>query len=236
MNTLIQLESSLIGSEEAVVGLENAAKVSLLAVSDSHGNPEILEEIILAFGGKCDALVYCGDGAGDLMQTFADSQRNSRLASAFPPVIAPVRGNGDGEWYEHSAVYSGKDGDDKPASFRINLLPRIIFKAAGRTIFVSHGHYQHIDAGFNTLRGAAEIMDADLIFFGHTHRPYRSESGASLLLNPGSCSGPRGGFPPSFAIVSFPGNTENYTVRFFAIKKTLLGGAGFTQFTPANSV
>jgi putative phosphoesterase len=219
MNALKQAESSLIGSEEAISRLERADKGRLLVISDSHGNAEVLEEIVLEFGNGCDALIFCGDGAGDFMTMFADSRKNSRLAEALPPVIALVRGNGDGEW--HSDATAGRNGqtaDITPVTFRIALKQRLLFKAAGKNVFAAHGHTYNIDNGIETLSAAGAIMDADMLFFGHTHQPFIRESDATLILNPGSCSRPRGGFPPSFAIVSFPGLTEQYEVSFYKYK------------------
>jgi putative phosphoesterase len=232
MNDLKQAESSLIGSKEAISRLEHADKVRILVVSDSHGNAEVLEEIALEFGKECNALIFCGDGAGDLMEMFADSRKNNRLAEALPSVIAIVRGNGDGEW--HSDAPAGRNGqtaDVTPVTFRIALKQRLLFKVAGKNVFVAHGNAHNIDSGIETLLAAGAIMDADMIFFGHTHQPFMRESNAALILNPGSCSRPRGGFPPSFAIVSFPGITEQYEVCFYKIKNAMFGGFAFSRLT-----
>jgi putative phosphoesterase len=232
MNDLKQAESSLIGSEEAILRLERADTGRLLVISDSHGNAEVLEEIVLEFGKDVDALVFCGDGAGDCMTMFADSRKNNRLSEALPPVIALVRGNGDGEW--HSDAAAGRDAhtaDITPVTFRIALKQRLLFKAAGKNVFVAHGNLHSIDSGIETLSAAGTIMDADMLFFGHTHQPFMREADAALFLNPGSCSRPRSGFPPSFAIVSFPGSTEQYDVCFYEIKKALFVGFAFSRLT-----
>jgi putative phosphoesterase len=232
MNALKQADSSLIGSEEAISRLESADKGRLLVISDSHGDADVLEAIVTEYGAECDALVFCGDGVGDYMTMFADSRKNSRLSDALPPVIALVRGNGDGEW--HSDAAAGRDAhtaDVTPVTFRIAIKQRLLFKAAGKNVFMAHGNTHSIDSGVETLLAAGAIMDADLLFFGHTHRPFMRESDAALILNPGSCSRPRGGFPPSFAIVSFPGSTERYEVCFYEIKKALFGGFAFSRLS-----
>jgi predicted phosphodiesterase len=54
-----------------------------------------------------------------------------------------------------------------------------------------------------------------------------SEAKTPLILNPGSCARPRGAFPPSFALVSFPGVTEYYNIQFYAIQKSAFGGVAF---------
>jgi hypothetical protein len=47
--------------------------------------------------------------------------------------------------------------------------------------------------------------DADLVIFGHTHRPAVVETGDRLLLNPGSHADPRGG-EPSYAVLRETGS------------------------------
>jgi putative phosphoesterase len=237
MNALRQAESSLIGSEEAILHLENADKGRLLVVSDSHGAIEILEAIILEFGRNSDALVFCGDGASDLMEVFAESRKNARLAEALPPVIALVRGNGDGEW--HSDANAGRNeqtADITPVTFRIRIQRWLLFKAAGKNVFVSHGHTHSVDSSIEGLVNAGSIMDADMFFFGHTHRPFMQESNAALILNPGSISRPRGGFPLSFALVSFPGISEQYEVSFYKIQKTMFGSFSFSPLANVESL
>ena len=55
MNALVQLESSLIGCEEAVAELEKKTHARLLVLSDSHGGIDIVRHIVMQFGSDCDA-------------------------------------------------------------------------------------------------------------------------------------------------------------------------------------
>jgi predicted phosphodiesterase len=70
-------------------------------------------------------------------------------------------------------------------------------------------------------------LDADLVFFGHTHRPWREDISGTLFLNPGSCARPRGVTPASFAIVSYPGMQDRYDVSFFGVRRELFGKNSF---------
>ncbi|MDR3312127.1 MAG: metallophosphoesterase [Spirochaetaceae bacterium] len=231
MNVLEQLDSNLIGSKEAAAALESAPGARLLVVSDTHGHPDLLEEIIRVFGPGCGALVHCGDGAGDLLQVFSHAGRNVRLAEAFPPVIVPVRGNGDGEWYPAEFLGDSPGGEEPPVRFRFSLAPQTVFSAAGRTVFVTHGHGYSVHLGLERLVNTASLRTADLVLYGHTHRPQYGETAGSLTLNPGSCAYPRGGFPPSFATVAFPGAAERFDVGFYEIRKTRFGGLDFSPFS-----
>jgi putative phosphoesterase len=179
-------------------------------LSDSHGDAPLVRAIVEEFGPSSDALVFCGDGVEDLASTFAGPERE-----ALPPVIACVQGNGDAGEY---AVPIGEREDGfEPEVFRFAAPRTIVFKAAGRTVFAAHGHWHGVLTGQEMISRSAEIMDADMVFFGHTHRPFADDTGAALILNPGSCARPRGGMPPTFAVVSCPGVTERFGVQFFRI-------------------
>jgi putative phosphoesterase len=224
MNKLIQLESTLIGSPQDAEALENADSARLLVLSDSHGDVELIESIVTEFGHSCDALVFCGDGADDITALFSAP----RMVDALPPVIALARGNGDGDWYT-SRIQGGDDY--KPVTFHISVEKHVVFKAAGRTVFAAHGHHYSVDYGPEMISQAAAIMDADMIFYGHTHRLFMDASGAALIVNPGSCSRPRGNLPPTFAVVSFPGAAERFDVQFYEIRRTLFGSPQFEPFS-----
>ena len=70
---------------------------------------------------------------------------------------------------------------------------------SGRTILLTHGHL-HI--------GTGSLKPGDLHISGHTHRPRldKTEDGI-FFINPGSLALPRGGFPPTLALIQ-PGRAE----------------------------
>lgn len=47
------------------------------------------------------------------------------------------------------------------------------------------------------------------VLFGHTHEPLLQADGALLIVNPGSLSLPRRGYPPSFALLEIVGADVN---------------------------
>lgn len=229
MNTLTIEEPSLIGSRFDRERLESKTTGRILVVSDSHGEWELLERIIGDFGYDCDALVFCGDGMEDIVACLEEASGNEKLREALPPLVACVRGNNDAESFELDLA-TVEDQPETAATIQLYAASMVGFRLAGRTIMVTHGHRYMVNSSTEALHSVAETMNADLVFFGHTHLPYREEAGATLLLNPGSCSYPRGGNPPTFAVVSFPGSTERYHTEFYEIKKTLFGGWDFKPF------
>lgn len=222
MNALIQQESALIGSENAIAALEAQSSARLLVLSDSHGDLDTVRSIIMQFGAESDALIFCGDGFCDITACLEEAFRDEKLRKALPPVIAAVRGNGDADSY---LLHSGEVDEDEEALLCRKILapPRSEFTAAGRNILAVHGHRHGVDWGTETLLSAAHTMDADIVFFGHTHRVFCEEDGGTLILNPGSCSSPRDRLPPAFATVSFPGGSERFKVEFFGIHKGVFG-------------
>lgn len=222
MNALIQQDSALIGSENAIAALETQNSARLLVFSDSHGDLDTVRSIIMQFGAESDALIFCGDGFCDIAACLEEAFRDENLKEALPPVIAAVRGNGDADSY---LLHSGEDEDEEAAPCRKILAPlRLELTAAGRNILAVHGHRHGVDWGTETLLSAAQTMDADMVFFGHTHCVHREEEGGTLILNPGSCSSPRDRLPPAFATVSFPGGSERFKVEFFGIHRGVFGG------------
>lgn len=222
MNSLQQQKTLLIGSTEDIENLEKLSFARLLILSDTHGESEVTEGIIREYGADCDALVFSGDGINDIITCLEKANTDKELMESIPPVIAFARGNGDADSYIMALC-----DEDNEADVCIQVSERQILHAASRTILIVHGHRQGVDFGTETLSASAKAMDADIVFYGHTHRPRWEENEASLILNPGSCSRPRGGFPPSFSIVTFPGTTERYTVEYYTISSSLFGVFSF---------
>lgn len=224
MNSLTQLESNLIGSHKDVIALEEKNSANILVISDTHGDYDVLCDIIQEFGPISDALVFCGDGICDICAYLQEAHDNESLQELLPPVVAVAKGNGDSE---KNAITIPKSSET-PESRKIITAPNsILFTAAGRHIFALHGHRYSVDFGLESLSISARNLDADLVFFGHTHRPFWEENFGTHYINPGSCSRPRGGNPPSFAIVSYPGMRDRYDVSFFGIKSELFGKYSF---------
>ena len=85
--------------------------------------------------------------------------------------IAPVR-----------AVYGNTDSPGEPG-----LDAALRFDIEGRSIHVSHGH--EVIGGPTAERLLARYT-ADIIVYGHTHKPLVERAGARLVVNPGA-AGPR---------------------------------------------
>jgi putative phosphoesterase len=231
VNALTQLPSDLIASPEDAAALEKAARVRILLVSDSHGNSDVLAAIIRQFGPDNDLFIHCGDGCADLFPLFLLAAKTPRVAETLPPVIAVVQGNGDADCFplgRSQGAYADTFAAEKPQRLRCHVPRRLCFCAGTKTIFVAHGHGYGVDFGFEQITAAAAPLGADLILHGHTHHPACSALAPHVLMvNPGSCVRPRGGFPPTFAMLTYPGDSDPYSVEFIEVRSSRFGDYSF---------
>ena len=72
----------LVGTTEAIRGLESRQNAKLLVVSDSHGAGDILCLILEVMGKDCDAMVFCGDGIQDVALALERMQRSRSFAQS----------------------------------------------------------------------------------------------------------------------------------------------------------
>ncbi len=219
MNALIQHYSQLIGSDKDIVELAGAEKAKLLVISDSHGNNKVTESIIRGFGPDCQALIFTGDGIWDILNTIKTASVDKNLFAALPPVIGLVRGNGD---YDTYTIYSNND------NIPIQIAETQFLTVASHKVLFTHGHRHSVDFSTDNLFKTATANNADLVFFGHTHRPYKREKNQILILNPGSCSRPRGGFPPTFAVVTVS-RTNAPMTQHYSIEGSLFTGFSYRE-------
>lgn len=220
MNKLLQLSSFLIGSDDDVRLLAAAERAHVLVISDSHGNKPLVHRILSDFGRKADALIFCGDGISDIMSALDEALSDSSFAGNIPSVVAFVQGNNDSDRYP--VEFKPHLESDDSFYHEVVVPKSACFLICGHKVFVVHGHLHDVYYATDTLKKTAEKLKADLVFYGHTHMTSMTENRSSLLINPGSCSLPRGGFPPSFAFVDVMSGENNIVSTFYKIE--LCGG------------
>jgi putative phosphoesterase len=106
--------------------------------------------------------------------------------------IAPVR-----------AVYGNTDLAGDP-----NLEMSIDLNVAGLTIHVSHGH----ELGSPTPERLLARYSADVIVYGHTHKPLIERSGTRLVVNPGAAGPRRFNLQPSVARLTIEGGAPEVEI------------------------
>ncbi|WP_434310936.1 metallophosphoesterase [Hominifimenecus sp. rT4P-3] len=83
-------------------------------------------------------------------------------------------------------------------------------------ILMTHGHMYGVSTGLSRLAAEGEARGAQVVLYGHTHRPLIDHRGALTLMNPGSLSYPRQpGRKPSFGILEIDAKGEiHFTINF----------------------
>lgn len=75
--------------------------------------------------------------------------------------------------------------------YRANLEQEILFELEGFRIFMTHGHYYYVYGDTEYLREAGYQKGADIVLFGHTHKPTLEIEKDLIIANPGSLTYPR---------------------------------------------
>ena len=75
--------------------------------------------------------------------------------------------------------------------FYSNLPIERILQIGKYNVLLTHGHYYYAHSGNEQLKSAGRRNKADIVLFGHTHRPFFLEEKDIIVLNPGSLSYPR---------------------------------------------
>ncbi len=92
-------------------------------------------------------------------------------------LIAPVK-----------AVLGNTDPPGEPG-----LAEEIVLEVGGLRVHVSHGH----EVGSPTPAKLAVRYDADIVVYGHTHRPLVTQHDGRLFVNPGAAGAKRFNISPS---------------------------------------
>lgn len=123
---------------------------------------------VVAEAGPVDLLVHAGDGGNDL----------AKLTRDFPGLpLAAVAGNCD---------------------FCSSRPRELFFTAEGRKILLTHGDRYQVKWDLLRLFLEGQERKADVVIFGHTHRPLISYERGILLFNPGSLYRNNTGEQPSY--------------------------------------
>lgn len=84
-------------------------------------------------------------------------------------------------------VYMVRGNND----FFSELPGELLFELRGHRIFLTHGHIYGVSMGTEHIVDEGLDRKADVVMFGHTHRPLLTQESGITVLNPGSLSFPR---------------------------------------------
>ncbi len=151
--------------------------MKLIVFSDSHGERRYISRALLSHP-DADAVFFLGDGLSDMEEC--------SLGESRPWLF--VRGNCD--------IYGSVRGTPAP------LCDEIVLE--GKRIVYTHGHAFDVKFSLDGVMSLAEERRADLVLFGHTHRPLEKYAnlshGGVYIFNPGSVSGRDGS--PAYGVIT----------------------------------
>lgn len=84
--------------------------------------------------------------------------------------------------------------------------PEVLTEYAGVRILMMHGHTRNVKASTMSAIYAAKEMGAQILLFGHTHRPLVDYDGTLWVMNPGSVGR---GNPCTYGIITISGGRVN---------------------------
>ena len=143
--------------------------MKFLVISDLHGRYERISRV-LSMHKDIDALMFLGDGLGDLER-----------AGVFESGITTFAVKGNCDW--NSFLRTERIDDE------------LVLNFDGYRFLLMHGHTCGVKHGMTNAIYAAREKEADILLFGHTHEPLETyipaDSDYSLckplrLFNPGS--------------------------------------------------
>lgn len=112
-----------------------------------------------------------------------------------------------GEDYIESVVGCEKHIVRGNNDFFSRLNPEEEFLIGDLKAFISHGHNYYVSLDPEQIKAEGRARGADVVMFGHTHRPYLDEDEDIVVLNPGSLSFPRqAGREPSYMLMEMAEN------------------------------
>ena len=89
------------------------------------------------------------------------------------------------------------------------------FTLDGHMVFLSHGNRYLVGMDLENIRSEGMSRGAEIICFGHTHKPVAKTMGGVYVFNPGSLSYPRQeGRRPSYIILSIDGDKVDAEIKY----------------------
>jgi len=182
-------------------------------ISDIHGNLTALEAVLADLRTRTVEAIYC---LGDLVGYAAHpNEVTERIRAEGIPTIMGNYDDGvgferdecgcaytnpvDKELGDRSLAWTKATVTAENKAFLRTLVSEIRFDADGRRVLLVHGSPRRIneylfeDRPISSFQRLATSSNADIIVFGHTHKPYTKRVDDVLFVNAGSVGKPKDG-------------------------------------------
>jgi putative phosphoesterase len=181
--------------------------------SDIHGNLQALDSVLADIAAQKPDAVYC---LGDLVGYGANPNEVTERVrrEGYPTVMGnyddgvgfdrdecgcAYREEAERERGQRSLEWTKARVTPENKAFLRTLVKEIRFEDGGKRILLVHGsprkinEYLFEDRPVSSFERLAASSDADVIVFGHTHKPYVKDVAGVTFLNVGSVGKPKDG-------------------------------------------
>ena len=180
-------------------------------ISDIHGNLPALEAVLADVEKQRPDAVYC---LGDLVGYGATpNEVTERIRAEGMPTIMGNYDDGvgfdrdecgcayrdplDHELGDRSLAWTKAHTTPENKAFLRSLLKELRLEADGKRVLLVHGsprkmnEYLFEDRALSSFQRIAATSNADIIAFGHTHKPYQKDVDGVRFINAGSVGKPK---------------------------------------------
>lgn len=110
---------------------------------------------------------------------------------------------GDSELLAENPIFDKMYKVRGNCDFDSNFPKEVLVSVGGKLILMVHGHEHDIKKSLKGLYNRAMEKGVDMVLFGHSHLYGAGMKDGILFVNPGSTMQPRGGNPPTYAVIEW---------------------------------
>jgi len=223
------------------IRLLSLAQMRIAVISDIHGNRAALEAVLDDLATQRADAVYC---LGDLVgyAPFPDEVVNRIRQEGIPTIMGnyddgvgferdecgcAYRDSVEQELGQRSLDWTKRHVTAENKTFLRTLHKEIRLDADGRRVLLVHGsprkmnEYLFEDRPLSSFQRLAASSAAEVIVFGHTHKPYTKTVDGVLFLNVGSVGKPKDGdWRACYAILEGAGPSVEFRRVAYDVQST----------------
>jgi putative phosphoesterase len=200
-----------------VINFEARVIVKFAVFGDIHGNIIALKAAYdAAVAAKAEKIFHLGDLGGyapfvNEVVDFVIEHNIEGVQGNYDETVANNREHCgckaedpvQEEMANRSFAWTKQHASQKTKDFLKTLPFFLSFPCGGKRVMLFHGTpsknnlYWHEDRPEKFFREMAAKVDADIMIFGHTHKPFRKDYAGKIFINAGSVGKPKDGDPRS---------------------------------------
>jgi putative phosphoesterase len=187
--------------------------MKIAALGDIHGNIEALKVAYeIALAEKVDKVFHLGDLGGyapfvNEVVDFLIEHKIEGVQGNYDDAVAHDREHCgckyenplQAEMADISFTWTKKHSSGRSKEYMKNLPLALLFSCGSRKVVIFHATPQKNNLYWFEERSdkffmeMAEKIEADIMIYGHTHKPYRKNIGGKVFINAGSVGKPKDG-------------------------------------------